>query len=640
MNLAFRSNNRSNSRRRQQISAPAEIETFESRLLLTTTPGILSPSGTIALDAVVDDAPPTIEFSWEAVDNADSYDLWVSSLGSFEQILLKEDIVGTTIDIPVTDLAEGGHRVWARANLTGGGVSSWSSGRDFTLNVRPVVTGPAADSARHLTADTTPTIEWASNNEAQRFQIWLTDVTSGNVTQYDVDNLTPLLDADGNEVLDFAGQTIPQEIRSFEIPDADALQIGRYRAWVRTVDIDGNRSQWSDFYQFDVGPPPQNLSPAAPSFASAPLLQWDAVDRATNYEVFVTNDAAAADAAPLYRETVDTNSFQIPDTLESGNYTFWVRAILQGTDIPTVYGVWSTPSRFGTLVPPTVLGPVGAEGFVTDRRPTVDWTPIHGAATYEVLVHKRNSRPPFLQTLNNSTSLTFANNLAPGTYTVWVRAIDTRGNASDWSDPLFFEATGGRTVITAPVEGQVVDFPTFTWVAVAEAASYEIWISQTSGGSTVINVAGLGGTSFTPIDPTIPSSQPLPDGDYRVWVRTLFTDGTLGPWSTPVDFVGGVVVENDAESDVEIQLTSLPAALSAHADDVQTQPRPGDAIPADVQDESQDYAVAEPTNEGTDLENGAEIQISPDAALPSDILTELATNCDDAEWWADDNASA
>lgn len=632
MSLSFRSNNRSNSRRRNQISAPAEIETFESRLLLTTTPGILTPSGAIELDAAVDGSTPTVAFSWEAVDNAVSYDLWVSSLGSFEQILLVEDITGTTTDIPVTDLAEGKLRVWARANLEGGAVSAWSTGQDFRLNIRPVLTGPGADNARHLTSDTTPEITWASTNEAQSFQLWLTDLTTGTVTRYNVDNLTPLLDDNGDPVLDFAGRELPQEIRSFEIPDADALKIGRYSLWIRTVDIDGQLSGWSDSYRFDIGPRPVNLSPSAPSFSPAPLLTWDAVSRATEYEVFVAR-ANGGTNTPLYRETTGATGFQIPANLAQGEYVFWVRAIVRGTGIPTVYGAWSAPSRFGTLVPPTVTGPVTASGVVTELRPTVEWTSIHGAATYEVLVHKRDSRPPFLQTLSNATSMTFATDLAAGSYTVWVRAVNTRGEFSDWSDPLFFRATGGRTVITAPPTGDVVDFPTFTWISVADAASYEVWISEVGGRSPFINVT-VAGTSYTPIDPALPGSEPFPDGTYRIWVRAILADGSTGPWSSPVTFTGGIVVEHEQDSSVEIQLASLKPAPLSESESTAPAWQPDDSVPVDVATESQVYAVASPTDVADETVS------EDDADMPADILAQLAKDCVDAEWWADRNTSA
>lgn len=634
MSLSFRSNNRSNSRRREQVSAPAEIETFESRLLLTT-PGILTPSGVIDLDAAASDgSTPTVAFSWEAVDSAASYDLWVTSLGSFEQILLVENVAGTTTDIPVTDLAEGRLRVWARANLEGGGVSAWSAGQDFELNIRPVLTGPGAGNSANLTSDTTPEITWASTNEAHLFQLWLTDLTTGTVARYNVDNLTPLLDDNGDPVLDFAGRELPQEIRSFDIPDADALEIGRYRLWIRSVDIDGALSPWSDAYEFSVGPAPVNLSPNAPSFSSAPLLTWDAVSRATEYEVFVV--ASGGDInTPIYRETSLSPEFQIPTDLAQGEYTFWVRAILRGTGVPTVYGAWSAPSAFGTLVPPTITGPVGAEGYVTELRPTVEWTPIHGAATYEVLVHKRDARPPFLETLNNSTSMTFGTDLAAGTYTVWVRAVNTRGGFSDWSDPLFFEATGGRAVITAPVAGDVVDFPTFTWVGITDAVSYEVWVSEVGGQSPFINVTGITGTSYTPIDPALPNSQPFPDGTYRIWVRAVLADGTMSPWSSSVTFMGGIVVENDVTSSVEIQLTSLQSDSQSESEPVAPVWQPDDSVPVEQRDdESHVYADVAPTDLVDDVSN------EENADMPADVLAQLAKDCVDAEWWADRNASA
>lgn len=674
MSLVSRSNNRSNARRRKQISAPAEIETFEARLLLTTTPGILSPTGTIQVDAAVDGSTPNVVFTWEAVDNAVSYDLWISSLGSYQQILLKDGanaIVGNSTEIPVTDLAEGKLRVWARANLADGGVSSWSSGRDFTLNVRPVVTGPG-DGARNLTADTTPVIEWAATNEAQRFQIWLTNLTTGVVQRYDVPNLTPLLDADGNPVLDYAGRTIPEEIRAFEIPINDTLEMGQYRAWVRAIDIDGVRSNWSDPYQFEVGPKPQNLSPNGQVFSTTPQLSWDAVAGATAYEVFINSRDANGVSGPVYRGRVTKTTFDLPTDLKTlagfennaavqnltrldvGVYSFWVRAIKEVDGLPTVFGAWSDKAEFPISLPLRVVnldlnadsvvrhtpaGTTESVNLVTQLRPTIEWSAIHGAATYEVLVHRSNSRPPYLQTFSNETSMTFANDLYQGTYTVWVRAINTRGSASDWSDPLFFEVTGQRTVITAPAAGEVVDFPTFTWIDVADAASYEIWISQIGGSSPFINVAGINGTSYTPIDPALPNASPLPDGDYRVWVRTLFTDGTQGPWSAAVSFVGGIVVENEVESTVEIQLTSLQTETTEDPS-VETAWQPDDSVPADLQNEQRDYAFGAPTDADRESVEADGVTVPSRSSLPTDVLSKLAQECAAGEWWADDHATA
>lgn len=642
MKSAFRSNARAGLRRRQ-LSAPAEVETFESRLLLTTVPSILTPTGSVAAEAIVDDQPSTVDISWTAVDNAVSYQLWVSSMESFQRIdvpELNDPIQGTQTSVPVTSLAQGRLRIWVRATLDDGSVSAWSPSHDFRLNVTPSVTGPVGEGARNLTPDAHPEIQWAAADGSPNFQIWLTDVSDGVVRRYTVPNLTPQLDDNGDPVLDFRGDTIPEEIRSYRIED-ESLPIGRYRVWVRAANPTGGNTAWSDSYTFDVGPAPQNLSPAAPTFFDSPQLTWSPVAGATSYEVFFTNRSVSTGTpAPPVRTTVDTTSWQVPTALRTGEYSFWVRAIRSSEDGPTVYGAWSDESQFRTLVPPNVIGPVADQGYVTALRPTIEWSPIHGTATYEVLVHKFDSKPPFLSTLNSSTSLTFEHDLPVGDYTVWVRAIDTRGNFSSWSDPFYFRTTGGRPVVTSPEPGQTVDFPVFSWVGRDDAVSYTIWVAQLEGDFTYINVDGIQDTVYRPIDETQPNATPLPDGNYRVWVRAVLADGSTSLWSQPVDFVGGVVVSNESsDSPLESLAVNLEVAVAPESLQTDTYPRPDNNVPADSDAMDQAYAAVAPPTESPDEFHGIAtpsqpaLDASTGAVLPAELLTKLAEQCVDAEWW-------
>jgi len=642
MNSAFRSNTRAGLRRRH-LSAPAEVETFESRLLLTTVPTILAPTGTVTAKAIVDDQPSTVNISWTAVDNAVSYQLWVSSMESFQRIDVPElnnPIQGTQTSVPVTSLAQGRLRVWARATLQDGTMSAWSPSHDFRLAVTPSVTGPVGEGGRNLTTDAHPEIQWAAADGSPRFQIWLTDVSNGQNRQFTVPNLTPQLDANGDPVLDFRGNTIPEEIRSYRIED-EALPMGRYRVWVRSALPTGGNTPWSDPYTFDVGPAPENLSPSDPTFFARPLLTWNPVSGATSYEVFFTNRSVSTGtpAAPV-RVTVETTSWQVPSALRTGEYSFWVRAIRSSEEGPTVFGAWSEESRFRTLVPPVVIAPVADQGYVTALRPTIEWSPIHGAATYDVLVHKFNSKPPFLSTLNSSTSLTFQNDLPVGDYTVWVRAIDTRGNFSSWSDPFYFRTTGGRPVITSPEPGTTVDFPVFAWVGRDDAVSYTIWVAQLGGDFTYINVDGIQGTVYRPIDETQPNATPLPDGNYRVWVRAVLADGSTSSWSQPVDFVGGVVVSNE-ESDSPLELLTVHLETSVASEDPNTSvySRPDDSVPPDSGSMDQAYAAVAPPADasaefyGTEIQSIPALDASGERALPTELLTKLAEQCVDSEWW-------
>jgi hypothetical protein len=691
MNFTSRPKIRSAARRRLHSGSPAEIETFEARLLLTT-PDILTPTGTVT------DATP--EFTWQDVNAADSYDLWVTSLETYETVLVETGIVGTSFT-PTTDLSLGKIRIWARANLTGGGTSAWSPAAEATIRSAPVVTGPAGQGPRHLTADTTPEITWTSGSVADRFQIWVSDLTAkasaeaaaaaaGETTpvdvslyaqQYTVDNLTPSLDANGDPVLDAFGNPVYQEVRSFVLPQDAAdptagdreLGTGRYAIWIKSIDLSGLDSSWSAGYTFDVGAMPQNLWPNSPSFEDSPTLSWNSVNRATHYEVYVSRPGVAG---PFFRYTLpatanaathstqilqsqagtpivdngdgvltagetprlDVDGNPIPYLLANGDYNFWVRAVNMGEGLPSVYGVWSSTTSFSTLVGPTITAPVADQGFVTAALPTVEWTPIHGAARYEILVHKFNSRPPFLEATSISTSYTFAQTLPQGQYTIWVRAVDTRGDFSPWSAPYAITATGGRPVVTSPAESEVVDFPVFTWVAVDGAASYEIWVAHLGVDFTFINVDGITGTSYTPIDPQAPNAQPLDNGDYRIWVRAIFADGTEGPWSSPVTFVGGVVVDAEETQDPVEILASVEVGLTA----AELPPVAG-WVPEDLPSQQPAVEFGDTPAAGPESEAVTDpaVMIIENAAanvLPSDVLARIAQECVDTEWW-DNNAT-
>ncbi|MCP4784572.1 MAG: hypothetical protein GY903_10845 [Fuerstiella sp.] len=692
MNFTSRSKTRSAARRRHQVGSPAEIETFEARLLLTT-PDILTPTGTIT------DATP--EFTWQAVDNAESYDLWVTSLETYEPVLVQTGIVGTSFT-PATELSLGRIRIWARANLVGGTMSAWSPSSEALIQSVPVVTGPAGQGPQHLTADSTPEITWTSGTAASRFQIWVTDLTakanaeaaaaaaglttpvdsSTYAQQYTVENLTPVLDANGDPVLDAYGDPTYQEVRSFVLTQDPSdptsaereLATGRYRVWIRSIDLSGRISAWSTAFSFDVGEMPQNLWPNAPAFEDSPTLSWDSVNGATHYEVYVSRPGVAG---PFFRYTLpavanavthstqilqsqagtpvvdngdgvltageiprlDADGNPVPYLLANGDYNFWVRAVNKGEGLPNVYGVWSSTTSFSTLVGPTITAPVADQGYVTAVQPTVEWTPIHGAARYEILVHKFSSRPPYLDATSTTTTYTFAEALPQGQYTIWVRAVDTRGEFSPWSAPFTITATGGRPVVTSPTESQIVDFPVFTWVAVDGAASYEVWVAYLGVDFTFFNAEGITGTSYTPIDPTDPNSVPLNAGDYRVWVRAIYADDTRGLWSNPVTFVGGIVVDVDEDQNPVELLANVEIGLATA--DVQEGTRwvPED-LPSQQPTEAIDTGVrpdADPTFGWGDGPTAMMIENAAVNAIPSDALARIAQECIDTEWW--DNAS-
>ena len=610
---------KSRSRRsRSSLQAPAAVESLEVRSLMT----VLSPTGT------VNDATPT--FTWEAVDNATSYDLWVTDAEQRMAQFVEYKIQGTNFT-PVDDLNLGRTRVWVRANFANAPSSPWSVPAEFVVQVVPTVTGPvnlSQPGTPQKLVETKPTITWTSPPGAFRFEIFFSDQTTLTSKMIPVANNTPILDADGNTQPDGNGDVLRQEVRSYTL--TDDLLMGNYRVFVRSLDDGGRTSAWSTAFDFEVAPPVKITRPVGPSFQNPPLLEWQAVPGATDYDV-VLSTAGISGTPVLNLSYRYGTSYQVPKALAAGNYVFEVRAHRRTAGRPETVGYWSLKSNFSTIPFLAITGPTGIETndpnrrIVTAARPTVEWTPIDKAARYDVWVEIANGKSPYLLTTSSVNFYQFEQDLQPGKYTVWVRAVSTTGKLTNWSTPFLFEATGGSPIITLPLaNSNVLPIPNVTWTSVADAKSYDIWIAQVGGNFDYIRTSGITQTTFAP-------AEPLPAGSYRVWVRAVKADGTTLPWSTPVDFT---VVLNDVEQSAGEVLELLTALL----------PTTGD-----VQTDSVTEAAASPTmDRGTSDVQADSDRVPLDriaiVSLPTIItamtpetegfIQQLAADCLSAEWWS------
>ena len=195
--------------------------------------------------------------------------------------------------------------------------------------------------------------------------------------------------------------------------------------------------------------------------------------------------------------------------------------------------------------------------------------------------------------------------------------------------------SGGAPEILSPTAGQTVTFLTVTWAEVENAVSYEVWVAELGVDFTAINVSGIVGDTFTHPDP-------LNTSTYRVWVRALLTDGTFGPWSNPVTFQGGIVVQDESTlneqapllASVDIDLSDDEVASTQKPQTAQ-QPawQPEEAIPV----EPEDAAFGMPS-EPAALQNVAPVPMQQQPVI--DALTQIAQNCVDTEWWEASEKSA
>ena len=609
--------NQRSRRSKSNSQAPAVVESLEVRSLMT----VLLPTGT------VDDATPTI--AWEAVDNAVSYDLWVTDVEQREVQFIEYDITATNFT-PTTPMNLGAARVWVRPTFEGGVKGDWSTPKVFTVQVTPTLTGPIRlpfPGAPNKINETKPTITWDTPPGAARFEIHFGNLTERTSEVFRVTNLTAVLDENGFPFFDENREIVREEKRSFELPND--LQLGSYRIYMRSQDDGGRWTDWSKPLNFEIAPQVIITRPSGPSFQNPPLLEWQAVSKATSYDVFVAK--ASTPNTPLYNSNVTTGtSFQIPKALIAGDYVFWVRARRAVTGLPEVFGLWSAPKTFSTIKTPVVTGPVGittiatGKQFVTAARPLVEWTAIDKAARYDVWVELSNGKSPYLVTTATTNKYQFESNVVRGDFTVWIRAVSTTGKKTDWSSPYSFTTTGGAPVITSPTTGtNVVPIPDIKWTPVADAKSYNVHISWIDNDFDYILASGISITEFAPTDP-------LPTGSYRVWVQAVTEDGTTLPWSAPVVFTV-TLNENEIPSGEIPEL--LAVLLPPHGN---TQ--------ADVVEESHAQASFDAANYDSPPDINAfptefvamiplEVHTLPTEPLIEELLEQLAGESGAVEWW-------
>ena len=290
---------------------------------------------------------------------------------------------------------------------------------------------------------------------------------------------------------------------------------------VRALDANGTAGPWSDVVAVTC-----RLGLTAPTVTGGndsqgrPTLKWDKVAGAAKYEVY---RARSKDGDYIKYSTVTGTSYTNISYIENGNtYYYKVRALKSdGTA-----GAWSSVVSVTykqTLPAPTVTGGNDAQG-----RPTLTWKAVSGAAKYEV--YRARSKDGTYTTYSTTTGTAYTNSsyLTSGaTYYYKVRALDANGNAGPYSAVVSVTC---RLKLTAPsVTGgnDAQGRPTLKWNAVSGAAKYEVYRARSMNGDYV-KYSTVTGTSYT-------NTSYLANGTtYYYKVRALGSDGSYGPYSTPV----------------------------------------------------------------------------------------------------------
>jgi hypothetical protein len=490
-------------------------------------------------------------FSWQRVRRAAKYEFQLAADPAFESIVLghgRGSFFTRNTSASVDEaLADGSYYWRVRSIDARDRAGRWSPVRSLRKrwSLTPVLLGPLAGAS--VTYPRTPLVlRWAPVDGA--FKYLLRIATDPGLANSALGPRIPAVETSGT---------------AFALPLA--LAPGRYYWAVTPLDSRKHPGTRSAVRSFAWSWPTQTRTRVTDLDPDArvmdPQFSWDAVAGAAQYQVEVNPSADFAVGSRVCCDEPVAGTSHSPLRLLPNNTYFWrVRAV----DLDGNAGVWNQGPTFKKDfddVEPAVPGlrvrdnladatPAGgASGLPTTSAPVVSWSPVHGAASYEVRVAPwtgfcnwtpRIDEPPAKTFLTAATSWT---PLGPST------GLRPVGNAfGPTSHDGAWQLVGGVSYCVR-VRARTD----------RDALNKEIVSPWTQ-------LAGVGNAAFTYESHVVAGGcrpESMPQGAYREPQA-----GTVSP-RTPLftwDRVGGacgyfVVVARDAEFTkiVDVALTNVPA---------------------------------------------------------------------------------
>ncbi|APZ94408.1 GEVED domain-containing protein [Fuerstiella marisgermanici] len=343
-----------------------------------------------------------------------TFEFWLTDVMAGKTVTVARNLTSSSWTVP-TDLPVGRYRYWVRATTDLGEQSPWSDPFDFEVTTPPVMNpiGP--------TFNPRPTFSWNSQPEIDTYQVWI--------------NKVDVVPAQIIRIEDGVVGT------SYQLPED--LPNGRYKVWTRGSVTGENAAggttvtTWSNGETFEVGGRPQ-VVPIGNTSDNTPLISWSEVAGRSTFELYLAEQGS--EGTPVIRvNDLTTTSYQVTGALNSGEWIVWVRAkSADGRVSP-----WSTTAQGRFSVNAATTPVVDAIPTSNDRTPTFNWTSATGAARYEIYVSpKGDTQNPVIRVDTiTATTYTPTTPLAPGTYRVWVRAINAANATGNWSTVVEFTIT-------------------------------------------------------------------------------------------------------------------------------------------------------------------------------------------------------
>lgn len=368
------------------------------------------------------------------------------------------------------------------------------------VNSVPVTVAPAVPVLSGNSASATdprPTITWNESARAAEYEIWLTNVNTGEVLLRSV------------------------AVTGTSYAPTSDLGIGKHTVWVRAKNEIGS-SAWSQGFSFVVNSPATIIS-TPDGLKRRPELKWQPLAGAVRYDVWLS-DTKTPYVAFVNERTNPQQTVFVPDVdLPDGSYRFQVRGVAADGTL----GKWSIADDFAVKTS-SKIRKVSDQFFL---RPQIEWTRVPGAAFYDVYISTLPSGSVRIQTQVDATygtyNITFkpATDLAVGNYRVWVRPVAEDGSRGVWSPAADFSAGVIPALVLNKTEFRFNEQVLLQMPELPVASSVQIWVDDPAPGLPPAPGAG-NYTSLTRYFDV--------QGKYRIWTRVIAQDGSTSRWSAPV----------------------------------------------------------------------------------------------------------
>ena len=262
-----------------------------------------------------------------------------------------------------------------------------------------------------------------------------------------------------------------------------------------------------------------------------PRISWNDDVNASRYDVSIVDVSTGQQVAR--DKNVTTPWFEPTAELSSGVFDVRLRA----ANVFDAFSPWSRTHHVRILIgAPARPIPTQPVGTIADATPEFTWTQDVNTDRVELSIVSNSTHSEVARVRNIQTnSYTLTSPLPSGSYRYNLQAWNELDARSGWTVAESFSINlpvpSVAPEITKPTAaGTVRDSrPTITWRSVADAAFYNLVVTDASSGRVLIDRTGLTSTSFTP-------SNPIGDGTYRVVVTGTNEAGTAGPSSDAVTF--------------------------------------------------------------------------------------------------------